>query len=148
MKQNYREWMETYLKGKPETELEMLFLEAGVRAKLSLFCSTLQSRGDHSWRPTALLLFPQQWAGWVPPWGIFCPSGLQPFTYCHHWQLHTHVAMNKCPALVHVQPDWFSISGAEGKELWDPKISPALYLLRTIFFRGLLKMIKLLIIDI
>lgn len=29
MKQNYREWMETYLKGKPETQLEMLWLEVG-----------------------------------------------------------------------------------------------------------------------
>ena len=50
MKQNYREWMETYLKGKPETELEMLFLEAGMWAKLNFFRSTLQSGGDCSWR--------------------------------------------------------------------------------------------------
>lgn len=50
MKQNYREWMETYLKGKPETQLEMLFLGAGMWAKLRFFCRMLQSGGDSSWR--------------------------------------------------------------------------------------------------
>lgn len=33
MKQNYREWMETYLKGKPETQLEMSFLGGGNSGK-------------------------------------------------------------------------------------------------------------------
>lgn len=42
--------METYLKGKPETQLEMLFLEVGTWAKLSLFRSTLWSGEDCSWR--------------------------------------------------------------------------------------------------
>lgn len=46
MKQNYREWMETYLKGKPETELKMLFLEVEVWAKLSCFRVQGTTAGD------------------------------------------------------------------------------------------------------
>lgn len=113
MKQNYREWMETYLKGKPETQLEMLITER-MWAK-SLFEQVLfplyapERRGPQL--ETVLLL--QRWVGWV------CPQGSSALLAHSHRQLHTHVTMNKRPALLCVQPDQLHISGAEDKELWD-----------------------------
>lgn len=113
MKQNYREWMETYLKGKPETQLEMLILE-GMWAKL-LFEQVLFPLHAPEWTGPQLEMvsFCSHGFGWVHPQGS---SALLAHS---HRQLHTHATMNKRLALLCVQPDQIHISGAEDKELWD-----------------------------
>lgn len=112
MKQNYREWMETYLKGKPETQLEMLFLEAGTRAKLGLFSSTLRSGEDCSWRRGCALPAVVGWLGTST--GHLLPMVIHLLPPAAG---HTHLTGTQGPVLVWVQPHRCHSSGAEDKEL-------------------------------